>query len=86
MSIKDYFKQKIKLEYNGEAYNLEKGDIPGLRGSGKISIINTPGCQDQEIIGSFPNLNVYADGKLSFVNGINIEGLIEKLEARKKNS
>jgi hypothetical protein len=42
-SVKEYFSNKITLEYNGKIYDLSTENIPNLKGYGKIIIVNKPG-------------------------------------------
>ena len=83
MSIKDYYKQVI-IKYNGKRYKLEKDDIPGLGGYGKIVIVNKPGKQVQEINGCFMNMDVCQSGYSIYINGVNLDELVKRLEERKK--
>ena len=83
MSILDYFRQRVFLEYNGVVYRLEKGDIPGLKGSGKIVVVNEPGHQEQFTEGSFSNVSLTQDGSRSFANNVNLSELVQQLEKRK---
>lgn len=77
-------KQKITLEYNGKIYPLIKGDIPNLDGSGRIIIKRRfGGLQQQRTEGNFRNIALYQDNGGSYINGVNIESLVKRLEERK---
>jgi hypothetical protein len=73
---------KIILEYNGKRYRLKPKDIPSLKGLGRIIINRRNGLQEQVIEGCFGNINSYQDDSGSYINGVNIEDLIKKLEAK----
>ncbi len=73
----------IVLKYNGKKYYLHEGDIP-LRGKGKITITNKDGHGSQSISGDFDEgLNCSQIQGVSYINGVNVNELIKKLEARR---
>ena len=75
--------QKITLEYNNVKYTLRPKDIPGLKGSGRISIVNRKGMQRQSTSGNFyGKLEQRQDGEKCFINGVEISALVRKLKSR----
>lgn len=75
--------QLITLEYNGESYKLKSGDIPGLRGSGVITVVNRGNVQRQSTSGRFyGKLNQRQMDGRCYINGVEVSGLIERLKAR----
>jgi hypothetical protein len=83
MGLGEYFKAMITLDYNGERYRVNRGDIPGLRGYGKIIVRNKHGAQEVDLQGSFRgNIVTEQRAKGTYINGVNIEDLIKRLEKR----
>ena len=83
----DYFKKgKISLDYNGKTYDLQKGDLPGVKGSCIIRIAKKNGSSKYEIIGSSreSEIKIQSDNGNVSINGVNIETLIEKIQARQR--
>lgn len=74
---------KITLVYNERTYHLSPRDIPTLRGSGKIIIRKGDGFQEQVTEGNFSNISCSQGKSSSYINGINIESLIKRLETRR---
>jgi len=77
-------RNRIKLKYNGEEYKLKRGDIPGLSGSGTITIDLRDGQQCQISQGTFAGkLYMQQIDREDYINGQKVSELIEKLEKRK---
>ncbi|MDO8528778.1 MAG: hypothetical protein Q7S06_02710 [Nanoarchaeota archaeon] len=74
---------KIILEYNGRRYYLRSGDIPNLTGSGKIEIVNKKNSQFQTTEGNFRDIRCDQVNGHSYINGVNIEDLIKRLDAER---
>lgn len=74
----------IILYYNGQRYELESGDIPGLSGSGTIIVVNTLGRQSQETEGNFENIVCEQINRDVYVNGVNLANLVERLKEQKR--
>ena len=68
------------LEYNGQVYRLNSGDVPDLVGTGNIVVKNRNGLQYQEWLGTFDNICMRQVGDKSFVNGVDVDELVERLE------
>jgi hypothetical protein len=83
MGLGEYFKAMITLDYNGQLYRVERGDIPGMRGSGKIVVRNKHGNYQLDLVGNFRgNIVTEQRAKGTYINGVNIEDLIKRLEKR----
>ena len=82
-NLKNIFRKAIILEYNSRHYELKKGDIPGLKGDGRIVIFNMPGRQVQMSSGNFSNLDMSQTEEGSFINGVNIGELVTRLDTKK---
>ncbi|HLC57262.1 MAG TPA: hypothetical protein VJH95_01690 [Candidatus Nanoarchaeia archaeon] len=75
---------KIKLQYNGESFHLEKGDIPDLEGKGTIIVEAGEGMNYQSVEGNFICLSTSQINGRCFINGVDLQELVERLGARQK--
>jgi len=72
----------VTLNYNGKKYELVPGDIPGISGDGTIMIKSTPTNQYSDIRGIDGKISSMQVNGMTFINNVNIETLVGKLEAR----
>lgn len=75
-------KERTTLVYNGKSYVLAKGDIPNLNGSGRIVVTRKPNRQEQYVDGNFSNVSMSQNGDRSYINGVDLDELVKKLESR----
>lgn len=77
-------KKDVLMTINGKKYQLRSNDLPGLSGKGKITIISRDGCQAAKSSGDISNLSISQKNGKTSINGVDIEELVQKLEARQK--
>ena len=77
-------KNQINLEYKGKTYEFLTNRIPGLDGKGEITIRTSEGGSEEIIKGDFRSLHLCHLGDEYFLNGVNLDKLVEELEAERE--
>lgn len=72
------------LDYNGRLFRFAEGDIPSLKGTGLVVVVTRPGLHYQGHRGNFDNINMRQIDGASFINGVNVEYLVTKMEELKE--
>jgi hypothetical protein len=76
---------RIILDYNGERYVLERGDLPGVGGSATITVVNRPGHQYQSISeGLEGDLIMRQVNGRGSINGVDLAKLVKRCKARRR--